>query len=312
MSENNTEVVEKSEDELFNEALLSELKGEEPPVEEPKPIVDSEPAIEVEEPEAGEPEPIANARTEIIPGYTADELANALGGIGKLQKAIDTTNGTYGQKLAQLTVAVEQLLKKAEVQPKLVMPKLKLDKLKEAEYTELAELLENSFDESFREVTEVPQPKAEIDISQYEEKLQARISEFEAAQRKREQELELKLLKKAHPDFAEVAGYSVNELGMVVWNNLDFGVWAASALNADDQKGLLTSDDAGFLSDVLTRYKESKEAAQAAEETPAPKNKEAAIMTNAIKPKGLPVTTRNGGKTDEELFQEALYKELRS
>lgn len=309
MMAENEAVVEKSEDELFAEALRDELQEKDILVPEPEKS-DDETNATVEPVKEEEPSTDENARVEVIPGYTADELSVALGGIGKLQKALDTTNGTYGQKLAQLSTTVDQLLKKLEQQPKLVMPKIKLDKLKEADYNELADLLQSSFDESFKELNEVPQQKVDIDMSEYDNKLQTRISEFEMAQRKREQERELKQLKRAHPDYAEVAGYKVNELGMVVWNNLEFGMWAANSLNQEEQQGLLTSDDAEFLSEVLAKFKESKKAPEDVA-VPVIKDKKVAILENAVKPKGIPVSARSSKSEDDE-FREALMKELRS
>ena len=126
--------------------------------------------------------------------------------------------------------------------------------------------------------------------------------------------MELKLLKREHPDYAEVAGYRTNDVGMVIWNNFAFGNWVVQNLPSEDQQQLVQSNDAGFLSDVITRYKKSVEDAskQAPNVSEVNVNIESAIAKNAIRPKsgGKPAVGKT--KTDDELFQEAYEREIRS
>jgi hypothetical protein len=311
MTQENIEAAERTEDELFEEALRAEMSGKEQDEQD----AEAPGETSTDDTESEAPSNTANESEPEEPAVDYQAMLNsALADIDKLKKALDTTNGTYGQKLAQMNTIVSELTRKLDNQggSKVLVPKINLGKLKEAEYGELADLLQNVFDESFKEFNEVPQQPA-FDPTEYVQKFDARIAYVNDRITKREQEIELRMLKREHPDYADIAGYNTNELGMVVWNNLDFGNWAATSLDVEQQKQLMTSNDAGYLSSVISSYKDARKQTQPVEpvETKQQGNKEA-ILANAVRAKKGAAPTVGETKTDEQLFREALAKELRS
>ena len=313
MSEN-SENVAKSDDELFQEAFDAEYLGA---TKEPD-TSDTNAPVEVADTDVTTPDENAATTGDIATPEIdyATRLNEALANIDKLKKSLDTTNGTYGQRIAQMNTVISELSRRLEQQQsasKVLVPKLNLAKLKEAQYDELADILQSAFDESFREFNELPSQKP-FDPEPYVQQIDARIKEVDDRITRREQEMELKLLKREHPDYAEVAGYRTNDVGMVIWNNFAFGNWVVQNLPSEDQQQLVQSNDAGFLSDVITRYKKSVEDAhkQAPNVSEVNVNIESAIAKNAIRPKsgGKPAVGKT--KTDDELFQEAYEREIRS
>ncbi|WP_155732497.1 hypothetical protein, partial [Streptobacillus moniliformis] len=86
-------------DKAFEAAMSDEVVEDVKVPEEPVTPVD-EPVVE---------EPAVPERVEVIDGFTKEELKEHLALIPKLQKALDTTNGTYGNKIAELNKAIESL-----------------------------------------------------------------------------------------------------------------------------------------------------------------------------------------------------------
>lgn len=299
----------KTDEEIINEAMLSVLEGEDgdlPPVtenekqgEDPKPEGEDVPPVE-----SGEPEPEPEAPK---PKFTEEEVLGAFETIKKLQKSLDTVNGTYGNRLAELQARINDLQQKAQQQ--VAAPTIapgKLDKLK-AEYPDVAELLEADLQALI--VGSGPEPK--FDQSQIDRLVEEKVSRIESKLAEREAQIGLRLLKREHPDFQEVAGYATNEYGIVEWNNPRFGLWVAESLSKEEQGELLRTNDAGFLSEMITKYKGSLVPAAEPEVKEEPKQKKA-MLENAVRPKGAVSTNGGVGKSDEEIMLEAMLKEMNS
>jgi len=212
------------EQEEFNKAFNAAMNDEEPKIEDVKPVEETPPEAPVEE------EPIVEP-VEVIEGFTKEELRESLALIPKLKKALDTTNGTYGNKIAQLDAAIEAL-----------KSQFNLDALRE-EYPDIADRLARS--------KEVEKDDTDVVLKVVEEKLAE-----DRAQRETEAiEASRKRLARVHPDFRDIALYTVED-GIVKFPDPKFGNWLAN--QPKDKFDTVTgSKDADDLSDILTEYKKS-------------------------------------------------------
>jgi len=212
------------EQEEFNKAYEAAMSDE-----EVTPVVVED--AKVEEPVAPVVEEVIPERVEVIEGFTKEELKEHLALIPKLQKALDTTNGTYGNKIAQLDAAIEAL-----------KSQFNLDALRE-EYPDIADRLARS--------KEVEKDDTDVVLKVVEEKLAE-----DRAQRETEAiEASRKRLARVHPDFRDIALYTVED-GIVKFPDPKFGNWLAN--QPKDKFDTVTgSKDADDLSDILTEYKKS-------------------------------------------------------
>lgn len=249
-------------DKAFEAAMSDEV------VEDVK--VPEEPVTPVDEPVVEEPE-----RVEVIDGFTKEELKEHLALIPKLQKALDTTNGTYGNKIAELNKAIESL-KAAPVAGEGKASGISLDALKQ-EYPDIAELLAKDLKggNNSDDVLKVVETKLA------EERAQRETEAIEASRKR---------LARVHPDFRDIALYTVED-GIVKFPDPKFGNWLAN--QPKDKFDTVTgSKDADDLSEILTEYKKSL----------APPKK--ASLEAAILPKGNGLQGRT--LTDKEIEDAAF------
>tara|TARA_R110000868_G_scaffold192205_2_gene436543 strand:+ start:2586 stop:3512 length:927 start_codon:yes stop_codon:yes gene_type:complete len=294
------------DDAIAEAAMLAELSGvdETAPAEEIKqlapdiedagtetvaegPAATDEPEEEVSEPE----------RKEIFKGYTEDELTNALGSISKLQRALDTTNGTYGHKLAKLEEAIGGLTQKQQTALTNLTPG-KLSRL-EKEFPGIAELLSEDLNDWVAPAGADAKVSVDIDA-----KMDDRFNAFDKRIKDREVQIEARMLTTQHPDWRELAAYTPTANGLVMWNNPDFGAWVARQ-DRDIQSALLTADDATFLAEQISRYKNVVPA------NIAPKSKSKAILDNAVAPRGVSASIAKA-KSDDQIAHEAFLLEYSS
>jgi len=231
-------------------AFLAEMVGdaEVPPVVEEEPV--AEPVVEVEA------TPAEEVRKEVIAGFTEEEIRAALEQLPRLQKALDTTNGTLGSRLAEQQKKLEELSAARQA----TVGKLSADKMTRLskEFPELAELLAEDLNDV------MVQGSQSVDTSQIEqtfntklEELRKEAAEKESARAKREQARELNELSKVHKDWKEVAMFTVEpETNSVKWNNPKFGEFVAT-LPADEQTKLTSVWDAEFVTQKLDAFKAS-------------------------------------------------------
>lgn len=297
----------KTDDEVINDAMMAVLRGEDgetPPVEpkeETKQDAETEEPTQ-ETPEADVPPVVSEEQKEAPkPKYTEDDVVNAFATIAKLQKALDTVNGTYGNRLAEIQARINELQSKQ--QSATTMSSAKLEKLR-AEYPDVADLLEADM-QAILVKSDAPQ----IDQAAIDKLLEEKAAKLEQRLTEKEKQMEIRELKRVHPDFREVAGYDVDTNGIVEWINPEFGVWAATTLTKEERSELINSNDAGFLSEVLTRYKESKKTPSTEEpkQTSALKQK---TIENALRPKSVVSTSSGVGKSEEEIMREAMLKAM--
>lgn len=257
----------------FDKAFEAAMNDEEPKIEDVKPVEETPPEAPVEK------EPAVPERVEVIDGFTKEELKEHLALIPKLQKALDTTNGTYGNKIAELNKAIESL-KAAPVAGEGKASGISLDALKQ-EYPDIAELLAKDLKggNNSDDVLKVVETKLA------EERAQREAESIEASRKR---------LARVHPDFRDIALYTVED-GIVKFPDPKFGNWLAN--QPKDKFDTVTgSKDADDLSDILTEYKKSLV-------PPVVENKKASLEA-AILPKGNGLQGRT--LTDKEIEDAAF------
>lgn len=171
------------------------------------------PATNTETKEAVEP---VVERKEVIKGFTEDEIRAALDQLPKLQKAIDTTAGTFGSRLAEQ----QQLITQLQTQRQAVgsLSPEKLVKLHQ-EYPELAEILASDLNEIIGQggQTVATDPKQIESIASNVAERQILLAE---------QKRDLNVLAKKHADWKETASFAVNaQNNAITWKNPKFGEW---------------------------------------------------------------------------------------
>jgi hypothetical protein len=173
------------------------------------------PESSTETSETSNVEPVVE-RKEVIKGFTEDEIRAALDQLPKLQKAIDTTAGTFGSRLAEQQQLITQL--QAQRQAVEQLSPEKLVRLSQ-EYPELAEILASDLNGIIGQGGQsvAPDPKQIESIAS--SIAEQRILESE---RKRD----LNALAKRHADWKETASFAVNaQNNVVTWKNPKFGEW---------------------------------------------------------------------------------------
>lgn len=259
-----------AEQQEFDRAFEAAMSDEELPV-----VVED---VKVEEPVTPVEEEVTPERVEVIEGFTKEELKEHLALIPKLQKAIDTTNGTYGNKIAELSKLIESM--------KSTSTSLNLDALRE-EYPDIAERLAKG------NIPEVAK-EAEVDVL---EVVEAKLAEERAAREQADIDRARHRLARVHPDFREIALYTVEE-GIVKFPDPKFGNWLANQPK-DKFDMVIGSKDADDLSDILTEYKKSL----------VPVDKKPSLEA-AILPKGNGLQGRT--LTDKEIEDAAFAAEMAS
>jgi len=249
---------------IENEAMNAEMAGD---IDVKAPV---QPEIKQEEPV------IENEiqRVEVIPGWTQEELVQLKereATIQKLQKSIDTTNGTYGNKIAELQRTIDEL--KSQKQPAAaeaaIMQAISAEAFDElnSEYPELTEKLVAGL----KKIMPVGKQN-DVDLSQIREELNGQLKERD----QKEFDRNLKRLAKHHPDYQQVATYTQTPEGLIQWADMGFGNWV-SQQSREVQQEIINSDDPFELAEILDTYKESIK--------PSVK-KTTAGLEKAIQPKG--------------------------
>lgn len=288
--------VEVTEEEAFQAEMkrLSGVDVEEAPAQE-------DVKEEDEETKDAEPEELKEAEAEETEEPELKEEANDLAKQlevlrqqnEKLQKALDKTNGTYGSQLSNLQQQIQLLTQQRQENADEVQKQVsaaKLEKLRAGGFEELADLLESDLSN----VSAVDMPDIDGLKSEFQKQIESeRIAREEELQRR-----ELRLLQREHPDYWDVAGFSVNQNGLVQWNNAAFGHWVAS-LDKDKQTEIINGNDAYTLADHISAYKKTL--------TQQPQKK-AVNLEKAIQPKGIPSGRNTVLDEEEQAFRDEMKR----
>ena len=278
--ESGVEVVEMSAEQLAEkaeqEAFQAEMSQQDLSEDAPAPVAEAEVEQAAEE---NVPEPVVE-RKEIFKGYTEEELSNALAMLPKLQKALDTTNGTFGSRLADQQRTIEQLQQQRQG-----MGSLSADKLKRLsqEFPEIAEMLAEDLNEV------IGSGAGGFDRSQVEEMVNPRVKALEDRIEQQQRESELRALNRNHRDWKEVAAFEPAQDGSVKWKNPAFGNWVNSQPE-EVRKELVNGWNADYISDKLTEFKEASK--------PKAVNKQS--LEAAVIPRGVSGRTISTELDDEE------------
>lgn len=290
------------EEEAFQAEMNAEIDASAPIVEQKEAETDTSESEESEQEAQQETKP---ERTEIIDGMTAEEVKAALAEIPRLRKGLDTLGGTYGERVASLQKTIDELKNQrqqvADQTQQQIQSKMspeRFTRLKK-EFPELGELIEEALGDV------ITQQPPQIDLSSFDQKLQSKLDEERQVREQEQLKREIRLLKREHPDFEEVAGYQPTENGLVQWNNPAFGNWVA-AQSKEIQNQVLNGSDAFDLADIITNFKESLKA----EQEITLKQKKQTNLEKAVQPKGMPASRLSSPLDEEErLFREEMEKE---
>lgn len=257
-------------------AGFNEARGEEPPVEEPKA---EEPKVE-EAPAAVEPEP--EPTPNLIAGLTEDQIRAAIlkaNEVDSLKAQIEKSFGKYGE----LNRSLQQLQQQKSGGVQLNAQALKR---LSSEFPEMAEMLASDLSEALAGVSGGGQQQAAFDPDAVEQMLQGRIADVRAGL---EQEMEKRLLKRAHRDWEDVV------------TSDDFKLWRQNVLPAEESERLGGSWDSDFIAEKLTEFKEWKKQATVSRENKQ-KRLEAAVTPRGDA--GGPSTVQS----EEEAFLAAFKR----
>lgn len=204
---------------------------------------DTEQAV-TEETETPAPEAVAPERVEVVPGYTVEELNAKFAQVDALQRALDTTNGTYGARLAEQQRILNELAQHRQSGGTLSVTQLKN---LSAAYPEIAEMLAADLAGVVSQGGNAPSfdPNQVIAAAK-----QQALAEVKAVERN----MELKALNRAHRDWQQVAAFEPMPNGSIQWRNPQFGQWVARQ-PVEVQRQIVMSEDADFLSEKLTEFK---------------------------------------------------------
>lgn len=288
--------VEVTEEEAF-QAEMKRLSG----VDVEKAPAQEDVNEEAEETKDAEPEEPKEAETEEAEEpelkEEANDLAKQLEALRqqneKLQKALDKTNGTYGSQLSNLQQQIQLLTQQRQEKADEVQKQVsaaKLEKLRAGGFEELADLLESDLSN----VSAVDMPDIDGLKSEFQKQIESeRIAREEELQRR-----ELRLLQREHPDYWDVAGFSVNQNGLVQWNNAAFGNWVAGQ-DEDTQREIINGNDAYTLADHISAYKQTL--------TQQPQKK-AVNLEKAIQPKGITSGRNTVLDEEEQAFRDEMKR----
>lgn len=288
--------VEVTEEEAF-QAEMKRLSGvdveEAPAQEDVNEEAEKTKDAELEEPKEAETEEAEEPELK----EEANDLAKQLEALRqqneKLQKALDKTNGTYGSQLSNLQQQIQLLTQQRQEKADEVQKQVsaaKLEKLRAGGFEELADLLESDLSN----VSAVDMP----DIDGLKSEFRRQIENERIAREEELQRRELRLLQREHPDYWDVAGFSVNQNGLVQWNNAAFGNWVAGQ-DEDTQREIINGNDAYTLADHISAYKQTL--------TQQPQKK-AVNLEKAIQPKGIPSGRNTVLDEEEQAFRDEMKR----
>lgn len=238
---------QQTDDAIIEAAMLAEMAVPEEGSDVQAPAVENQDAPE-SKPDAAADTPAVVERKEVLLGMTEEELRaklDKLDHIDKLQKAVDTTAGTLGSRLADQQRAVEEL--RNQRQQLGTFSKESLTRLSK-EYPEIAEMLAQDLSEA---ITQVGGKSS--DPAQIEEIVSTRLKSMEERLAQKELALEVRDLTRTHPDWREVAVFDADKNA---WSNQAFGNWIATQ-PPELAIELRNSVDADFISKQLSAFKQA-------------------------------------------------------
>lgn len=306
-----TEIVEPTEEQVIELAKNQEMKSlmdgtSSPLVNDPVPKEPEPEVKEDEEPVAQDDE--ANKEPEKVEPTLEEKLQAALERVQKLERALDKTNGTYGNELNHLRRKVAEVESQRREAVKSITP-AQLKRISD-QYPELADALANDLTDAFSATVEAKQQET----SKPEQQNDPRVDELsESTNRMADQlkQIALNELGRVHGDWHSIASWNEKEIpgiGKVIhWNNPAFGEWVGKQ-DDDIQDVVYKSDDIAAIANVITKFKNESKPAQQQETTTQNKSSVNKKLEKAV----LPTGRRTGSHellSDEEIIQQAMREE---
>ena len=307
------ETVEPTDDQVIELAKNQEMKSlmdgsESPLIGEPLP---KEPVPEVKDQEPAAQDDEADKEPEKVEPTAQEQLQAALDRIQKLERALDKTNGTYGNELSHLKRKVAEVESQRREAVKSITP-AQLKRISE-QYPELAEALANDLTDAFGANVETKQQEAVKQEPQDDPRLND-IKDTTDKLAGQVKQIALNELSRVHNDWQSVAAWDTKTIpgvgDVIEWSNPAFGEWV-SKQDDDVREVVFNSDDISAISQVITKFKESikpKEDAQETKETQQAKPSINKKLEKAV----LPTGKRTGAHellSDDEVIAQAMREE---
>jgi hypothetical protein len=307
------ETVEPTEDQVIELAKSQEMKSlmdgsESPLISDPSP---KEPVPEVKDQEPAAQDDEADKEPEKVEPTAQEQLQAALDRIQKLERALDKTNGTYGNELSHLKRKISEVESQRREAVKSITP-TQLKRISE-QYPELAEALANDLTDAFFATVETKQQET---IKQ-EPQDDPRLNDIKDTTNKlagQVKQIALNELSRVHNDWQSVAAWDTKTIpgvgDVIEWSNPAFGEWV-SKQDDDVREVVFGSDDISAISQVITKFKESikhKEDTQETKETQQAKPSINKKLEKAV----LPTGKRTGAHellSDDEVIAQAMREE---
>ena len=222
--------------------------------------------------------------------------------IANLKKALDSTNGTYGSRLAEQQKLIDELRAQKTEQEKQVaqiqeqaseLSPDQLSGLKE-QFPELAEILA-------KDLSKIIKPQSAPDLTPIGQKYQQRYDELRQAMNDEKVQMGRQMLEWMHPDWQDVASYGKNEQGLIQFKDAKFHNWLITQPE-DVQQEVVNGENAFRIAKHISSYKESLKPKE--EEVRQQKKTQ---LEKSLQPKGIPVTHSHASLDEEE---EAFLAEL--
>ena len=306
-----TEIVEPTDEQVIelakNQEMKSLMDGTSSPLvndqnpKEPEPEVkeDGEPAVQDDD---------ANKEPEKVEPTLEEKLQAALERVQKLERALDKTNGTYGNELNHLRRKVAEVESQRREAVKSITP-AQLKRISE-QYPELAEALANDLTDAFGATIEVKQQEQQPQAPQDDPRLNT-IQESTEKLAEQVKQIALTELSRVHEDWRTVARWWVEDVpgvGKVIqWANPKFAEWVN---HQDDgvREAVFNGEDVSAIAQVITKFKNETKPAQQQETTTQNKSNVNRKLEKAV----LPTGRRTGSHellSDEEIIQQAMREE---
>lgn len=305
------ETVEATDEQVIELAKNQEMKSlmdgsSSPLIDDPVP---QEPVPEVKDEEPAAQDDDADKEPEKVEPTLEEQLKAAMDRVQKLERALDKTNGTYGNELNNLKRKVAEVESQRREAVKSITP-AQLKRISE-QYPELAEALANDLTDAFGATVEVKQQEQQPQAPQDDPRLNT-IQESTEKLAEQVKQMALTELSRVHSDWQTVAAWKDEDIpgvGKVIrWSNPAFGEWVNK--QDDDVRSIVfNGEDVSAIAQVITRFKEDIKPKEVTQPEPTKQS-----INKKLERAVLPTGRRTGSHellTEDEIIQQAMREELK-
>lgn len=232
----------------------------------------------------------------------------------RLRKAIDTTNGRYGNEIQKLRMQIESSQKPSGLKNLLTNLDINHPAFEDikSDFPELGERFLNGLRKAFAEPEQVIEQKKDEAVRQ-----NLNVSEGQDSDQFNV-ELAMDRLAEKHPDYENVAKFTAKQIAhgvtKIEWKNPEFGAFVES-LDDDDRDVIINGkspSDILKISRILTQFKESHSSqdAEQVEQRSTVKERIKPDLNRSILPSGRNQSSRIA-MTDDEIIEAAKKAEMK-